>query len=77
MVAQSSTYMSMRGLMCELDLLVCLWLVRQPVFGGEWMSVISLMFSFFQCFVRISYSTSITIINSVGARLSPCLTPVV
>ena len=50
---------------------------RAPWLGGEKVSEVGVMLFCFQCLIAISSSACMTRMKRVGARLSPCLTPVV
>ena len=54
-----------------------LCLESEPWLGGECARVMGLMLVVDHCLMMISSKAYITIMNSVGARLSYCLTPVV
>ena len=75
--AQFLTYMSMcvRRCVCESD--EALWLESEPWLGGEWAREMVVMLLAVHCLVTVSSRACITMMKSVGARLSPCLTPVV
>ena len=76
-VAQSSTYISMWVRRQRSELSEGLWLVRVPWFGGEYRREMGLMLAFAQCLWAISSRACMTRMKRVGARLSPCFTPVV
>ena len=76
-VAQSSTYMSMCVMRWEGEFDEALWLAREPWSGGECAREMGVMLLADHCLTTISSRACITMMKSVGARLSPCFTPVV